>query len=154
MFLFTLACWKCRPNTLELSTTGAFEPPSFILRSIPRRFAKEELLEVFPQYAEEDPLQSVGQDFGLESAEEQALDSGFFQHIADHLWVCELLGVRLFVHFHDTDRIAARVRHGRAAEPQQGSTSEFGQLCVLAGDLLGQIIVRGEPTSSGAREGE
>jgi len=100
---------------------------------------------LLPQDRKENTLQTIGQNFGFQSTEKESLDTGFGQDALHHLRVAQLIGMRLFVHFDDTNGIAASVANGGAAETENGASTEFLELRVLFGDLFRQEIVREEP---------
>jgi hypothetical protein len=65
-------------------------------------------------------------DMTEENLQEQTGHTGFGNDVADNLHVRQLCRVRLFVYFDHTNRVGARVRHGRRAEAQECTTTQFG----------------------------
>ena len=107
---------------------------------------KQGFLEVLPENAKQDTLQTIGKDLGFQSSEKETTNATLLQDGLDDLGIRKLIRVRLLVDLDDANRVGAGIRNGRRAKTQNGSSPEFRELRVLFGDLFRQEIVSGKPT--------
>mmetsp|Transcript_11097 Transcript_11097/g.30661 ORF Transcript_11097/g.30661 Transcript_11097/m.30661 type:complete len:322 (-) Transcript_11097:107-1072(-) len=106
---------------------------------------KQNLLKVLPQHGEENSLQTVGKDLGLQSAEQETLHAALGDDVAHDLRVRYLFGIGLLVDLADADAVGAGVGDGRGAETEDGTTAELAELRVLLGDAFAEVVVGEEP---------
>jgi hypothetical protein len=89
---------------------------SALLLIVLTSFRKQDFLKVLPQDTKQDTLQAIGENLGFESTKKEPVVATFLDDHADNLRVRELVRVRLFVHFHDANRVGAGIGNGRRGE--------------------------------------
>ena len=104
-----------------------------------------QIQEQFPQNREHQPLQSVGEDTGLQPTSEEALDTvlrddGF--RSSEVPYPCR---VHLAVRLDYTERVRDSVGHDRRAESDERLAKEFLPKVRRGREDLVQVVVRPEP---------
>ena len=108
-------------------------------------FGEERLLEVLPQNTEQYTLHTIGEDLCFETTEHEAADTRLRNDLLNNLRIGDLFWVGLFVDLAHPNGIGTGVTDSRGTEPEDGPSTELGELVVLLGNSGTQIVVRKKP---------
>jgi hypothetical protein len=100
---------------------------------------------VLPQDAEQNPLQPIGQNLGLQSSEHESGHSALGNDVAHHLSVGQDILVRLFVDLDDPNTVAAGITDRGGAKAENGTSTQLHQLRILLWNILREVVVGEEP---------